>query len=299
MRCILPTFFRILIISYYIGLGLINTSYAQDFLYYKYRQDSVQVSITQVDLDKVSFKLNRDSLDTTIFTERKIYLSAIQFQDGLRFQFNPIHLSYDSLFSIQPKTCYKLLTPRWLLGSYGIGFEHLIKPRESLSLDCFLIIHPENSQNEYSFFETKGIALGLNRRLYFKSKAYPKNRHNFQGSYFIQSFSFISQYARYIGYKNFGSVYGKEYGNGINYTGAALTIGYGKQMVFANKFTLDVFAAAGLGIKTYRFVYSYQDRDAGYMTFWNTGAVGFALLGNQYNQLTTAVRAGINLGYIF
>jgi hypothetical protein len=257
------------------------------------------VKIIQIDIKTVHYKLAIESLDSDTFIEKKLYLSAIKFKDGLIYNINSPHFSYDSLFSVQPRTLLKIITPRWFVGSYGIGIEHLTKKRVSWSIDLSIIFLPENVVESYSFINAKGLGLSLNERVYFPSKSYKRSRHNFDGNYFIHSLNFIRQYNEYKGYSRGFYAYAKEFGNGIHYTGASLTFGFGKQIVLANKFTIDAFVAGGIGIKTYRFEYFYDEPSAGSKSFSNTAAYGFALFGYQYNRLTMAGRMGINIGYLF
>lgn len=259
--------------------------FAQDKIYKKHGP-VINAKVIEIGPDEIKYKLT-NSPDGPIYVVDKSTLKMIEYADG-RVEKYQISYKDPSNYEGQLTKAIKLNFFAPLLGYMEFGFEKSISPLKGYEVNFGIIGLGKNtvSGSYYSngtYFPYKRNAFGFFADGGYKFKKLPNffNRgtrmtHIMQGSYVKPTVTF--------GYYSDHALNYKDYSNPVvekrNNVFGALTLNFGNQWVFGDKFLIDGFWGVGYAFDNRKGGFDYYSGDNLYNHFIiqtgaGAGSVGF------------------------
>jgi hypothetical protein len=224
------SFFKILFFLFFL---LINYDIVAQDIIVRSNNDSIKCKVIEITVDKIKFKYN-NLPNERILEIHKNEVRQIIYENGskLTIVYNPYEVSRDLMIpqrSIAMKI--DLLAP--LLNHFTVGYEIKIKTGRNLEIKGGFIGTNINTGLKHveGYFVKAGVKFVKLTHSYMKGLKYVQP---VAGSYLKPELTF-GQFKRDEDFTK------------INYTNYVVSIIFGKQKVFNNRFTFDYFGGVGYG----------------------------------------------------
>jgi hypothetical protein len=287
-------------------LLLANVSFAQEKLYLKTQKEPIECQIVEINTEEVKYKPS-DAPQLIIGVIKSDVLKIV-YQSG-RTQIITDPLEDYSFYVGQKRFIAKagVLSP--LNGFTDLYLEKSIKPGRSFEIQANIIglgnkRHASDgfTVSDSLFMKQKGLALGIGYKVLRMPDFTLSNRrltHILQGSY-IKPNVLFGYYQRNFLYQDPNSNLYKTQNKGVAY--AQLGINLGKQWIFDNTFSIEIFGSLGIGFDNYRSQQIKSIVENGGTNYINQNVIpygnfGFTRFGS--NNMGLTLGGGIKVGYLF
>jgi hypothetical protein len=298
-----------IIMSLVLLLIIATTTKAQDKIYLKGKTGYVKAKVIEVGLDEIKYKEYANEEGVT-YTVEKDDIEKIEYQNGKKETFfNPMATSikYDDM----KKNILKFNVFKPLSGSSYFSLEHAVKMGQSYEAHIVgvglgtkqVAYNDPRSGNglpggtDY-YAKQKGVVLGFSYKAIFLPDFVQrgvKYRHLLQGS-FVRPTVYIGNYSA----NKYKKVYQPNAQHTIgfdrkNYSMAGFMIELGKQWIFSNQISLELYVGIGYGTDNKKT--SINDID-NFNQLVNSN-YAFTRPGLNTKSTSIAFNSGIKMGYLF
>jgi hypothetical protein len=233
------------------ALCLFSTAlFAQDKIYKK-KGPVINAKVIEIGVDEIKYKLTDDP-DGPIYVVDKSTLKEIVYADGRTEKFEVSYKDPEN-YEGQLTKAIKLNFLSPLFGYTEFGFEKSISPLKSYEIEFGIIGAGTNKVSETYYYNGSNLTYKRNAFGFFADAGYKFKKlptffnrgmrmtHIMQGGYIKPTFT--------IGYYSDDALNNKDYTNPYierrhNVFGA-LTLNFGKEWVFGDKFLLDIYLGLG------------------------------------------------------
>lgn len=287
-------------------LLLANVAFAQEKLYLKTQTEPIECQIVEINSEEVKYKPS-DAPQLTIGVAKSDVLKIV-YQSG-RTQVLTDPLEDYSYYKGQKRYIAKMGILSPLNGFTDLYLEKSIKPGRSFEFQANIIGLGNKRRASDGVTVTdslqmkqRGLALGLGYKVLRMPDFALSNRrltHILQGSY-IKPTLLLGYYQRNFLYQDPNSNLYKTQNKGVAY--AQLGINLGRQWIFDNAFSIEIYGTLGIGVDNFRSQQIKSIVENGGVNYINSnnipyGNFGFSRFGS--NNMGLTMGGGIKIGYLF
>ena len=269
---------------------------AQDYIHKKNRE-ILKVKIIEVGTDEIKFK-DFDNPDGPTFALDKEKVDKIELENGDEVKIEKTN-SFDDpdYYTDQHKNIIKWSFSGLMFNHLTFGYERSLSPSTSFETGITIIgagyspdgegLGAENLRNPSGFGFRGGYKLKRSPDVYLSKMRYG---HILKGAYFKPEV-IVSIYKEDVPIYNHTNPNGYDVAR-QNAVSGALMLNLGKQWIFSDQFSLDVYFGIGYGFTNSE---NYHWEDNNYRDTPSTLMYGFLLI----PEVPLAFSGGLTIGYVF
>lgn len=273
---------------------------AQDKMVLRGKKDTSYIKVIEVGTDEIKYKQWPIDENMPMFSETRDRILMIIFQNGNVMKFSDNEFNNKANYSDQNTMNIKIDPFSILTNSTSIAFEQSLKPGQSYEVGLGIIGLGTNSSFSYESASGAFIRLGYKfintPDYYMKGMRYT---HLLKGGYVrpelvLLAHNITNTYTDYSFNPVTGTSTNKDYENTHRVSGFSFMLNFGKQWIFSDVFSVDVFAGIGIGKKNTKLTsgstgtYFYGPR----VPFF-----GYSTINE--NEVTLTFQTGLKVGYLF
>ena len=273
---------------------------AQDKMVLKGKKDTSYIKVIEVGADEIKYKQWPIDENMPMFSETRDRILMIIFQNGNVMKFSDNEFNNKANYTDQNTMNIKIDPFSILSNSTSVAFEKSIKPGQSYEIGLGIVGLGANSS--YNYESASGAFLRVGYKFINTPDYYMKGMrytHLLKGSYVrpeivLLAHNITSTYTDYT-YNPITGIYtNNEYKNSHRVSGFSFMLNFGKQWIFSDVFSVDVFAGIGIGKKNTKLTSGSTG------TYYNGPSVpffGFSTYNE--NEVNLTFQSGIKVGYLF
>jgi hypothetical protein len=279
-------------------LVAIVKSSAQDALILRFKTDTLYVKVLEIGTDDIKYKLWPVDESMPSIAVEKSKIKKLILKNGTIMKFSESDFTDPSFYENQRKMAVKIDMFSVLQGTISLGFEKSVSPGRSWEAGLGIIGVNDNTSNN-GFFLRGGYKFINTPDYYTKGMRY---MHILKGAYVKPELAMSI-------YDNTSTSYNYIYSSPTvtyteskyRYSNFALMLNFGKQWVFADRFLVDAFVGAGLGLQDKSTIsqksYTINNSSSYYYSYYDEGGEQSGI-GIQVSESGFAIQAGLKIGFL-